>query len=58
MRRRMALVLAAAMAAGAITGCSGGGSTGKKPADATTAAPEAGGDATETEAQKADPSKY
>ena len=58
MRRRMALVLAAAMAAGAITGCSGGGSTGKKPADATTAAPEAGGEATETEAQKADPAKY
>ena len=45
MRRRMALVLAAAMAAGAITGCSGGGSTGKKPADATTGQlPEAGGE--------------
>ena len=39
MRRKMALVLAATMAVGALAGCSGGGSTGAAGKAATTAAP-------------------
>ena len=53
MRRKMALVLATAMAVSTLTGCSGGGSTGKKPAETT-----AGGASTGTEVQKEDPAKY
>lgn len=53
MRRRMAFVLAAALAAGSLTGCSGGGSTGKKPAEPAASAGE-----TSAEAEAADPSKY
>ena len=42
MRRKLALALAAAMTVGAITGCSGGGSTGKSAVGGgeTTAAAE------------------
>lgn len=51
MRRRMALVLTVAMAAGALAGCSGGGSTGAAGKAATTAAPA-------ENAAPADPSNY
>ena len=50
MRRKMALVLAATMAVGALAGCSGGGSTGAAGKAATTAAP--------AENAPADPADY
>lgn len=57
MRKGIALVLAAAMMAGSITGCSGGGSTGKAGAQGgdTTKAAEGG---ETTAALEVDPSKY
>ena len=58
MRRKLALALAAAMTVGAITGCSGGGSTGKSAVGGgeTTAAAE--GAAEGSEAAAADPANY
>ena len=62
MRRKLALALAAAMTVGAITGCSGGGSTGKSTVGGgeTTAAAEGAeeGAAEGSEAAAADPANY
>lgn len=60
MRKRMALVLAAAMTVGAVTGCSEGGSTGKPTtaaAEGGASSEEAGGSA-QSEAAPADPANY
>lgn len=63
MRKGAALVLAAAMMASLLGGCSGGGSTGKTAvgdsgADKPTAAAEKGETPKETEAAKVDPADY
>ena len=60
MRKRMALVLAAAMTVGAVTGCSEGGSTGKPTTAAAEggASSEAAGGSAQSEAAPADPANY
>ena len=60
MRKRMALVLAAAMTVGAVTGCSGGGSTGKPTTAAAEggASSEAAGGSAQSEAAPAAPANY